>query len=123
MYPYLTGAASWLLLIVQTQAFGVRGRRGDLLLEPKPTYGQFDDLGNSEIECTAAGRRLNVRYENPAAADYGNYLLGEVICGEKSFTVNGESFVIPRSELPQQSPAKITVTLVKKEQKEVATDV
>ena len=28
MYPYLTGAGSWLLLTLQTQAFGVRGSRG-----------------------------------------------------------------------------------------------
>lgn len=37
MYPYLTGAGSWLLLTMQTQVFGVRGRDGDLLLEPKLT--------------------------------------------------------------------------------------
>lgn len=40
MYPYLTGAGSWLLLTLQTQAFGVRGLHGDLLLEPKLTAVQ-----------------------------------------------------------------------------------
>lgn len=123
MYPYLTGAASWLLLTVQTRAFGVRGFRGDLLLEPKLTSEDFNASGNAEIECTAAGKRLRVRYENPVGADYGDYLIGSVICGEKHFAVNAESAVIPRSELPPQSPVEIVVTLIGKEQKEVANDV
>lgn len=100
MYPYLTGAASWLLLTFQTQVFGVRGHEGDLLLEPKLTKEQFDDLGNAEIECTAVGRRLRVRYEDPSGADHGEYLIGGVVCGEKHFEVNSESFIIPSSELP-----------------------
>ena len=34
-YAFLTGSASWLLLTLLTQAFGVRGKLGDLVLEPK----------------------------------------------------------------------------------------
>lgn len=68
MYPYLTGAGSWLLLTMQTQAFGVRGRGGDLLLEPKLRLEQFDADGTAELCCTAAGRRLRVRYENAGGA-------------------------------------------------------
>ncbi|MCD4685888.1 MAG: cellobiose phosphorylase, partial [Anaerolineae bacterium] len=35
MYTYLTGSASWLLLTLTTEVFGVKGDLGDLALEPK----------------------------------------------------------------------------------------
>ena len=35
MYPYLTGSASWYLLTLVTEVFGVKGELGDLALEPK----------------------------------------------------------------------------------------
>ena len=35
MYPWLTGSASWYLLTLVTEAFGVKGQLGDLLLQPK----------------------------------------------------------------------------------------
>ena len=31
MYPYLTGAASWYMLTMVTEVFGVSGEYGDLL--------------------------------------------------------------------------------------------
>ena len=42
MYTYLTGSASWYILTLVTEAFGVRGLLGDLLLEPKLVVAQFD---------------------------------------------------------------------------------
>ena len=101
MYPYLTGAGSWLLLTMQTQVFGVRGRGGDLLLEPKLRLEQFDADGAAELCCTAAGRRLRVRYENDEGLDFGQYRLGTVTCGEKRWTGSGGRLVIPRGELPE----------------------
>lgn len=79
----------------------MRGRGGDLLLEPKLTAEQFDGSGAAELCCTAAGRRLRVRYENAGGLDYGRYRLGTVICGEKQWTGSGGRLVIPRGELPE----------------------
>jgi len=115
MYPYLTGAASWLVLTLQTQAFGVRGIHGDLLLEPKLTAGQFDDAGAAEISCTAAEHALRVHYENPQRLDWGEYQLGTAKCGERSWTGGGASLLIPRAALPQtDGPLELTVTLIPK---------
>ena len=113
MYPYLTGSASWLLLTMQTQAFGVRGAGGGLLLEPKLTAEQFDASGAAEITCTAAGRRLRVRYENPGRLDYGQYRLGTVRHGDRQWTGNGGRTLIPRKEMPEgEGPLELTAVLL-----------
>ena len=116
MYPYLTGAGSWLLLTLQTQAFGVRGFRGDLLLEPKLTNPLFDETGWAEITCTAAGRALRLRYENPQKLDWGAYGVGAVSCGDASWTGGGRpSVLIPKGSLPESDgPLELTVTLIPK---------
>lgn len=100
MYPYLTGAGSWWLLTLQTQAFGVRGRAGDLVLAPKLTAGQFGGDGAAVISCASAGHRLRVRYENPEGLDWGEYEIGLAECGGRSWQGHGAELVLPRAELP-----------------------
>ncbi len=73
MYPWLTGSASWLILTLVQQAYGVRGEWGDLLLAPQLTRGQFGPDGQAEIETLFAGRRLVVRYHNPQLLEAGAY--------------------------------------------------
>ena len=47
MYPWLTGSASWYLLTLLTEVFGVKGDLGDLILEPKLVAAQFDSQGDA----------------------------------------------------------------------------
>ncbi|MEF2966882.1 cellobiose phosphorylase [Paenibacillus sp. M1] len=77
MYTYLTGSASWLLLTELTEVFGVKGRYGDLLLQPKLTKEQFDADGKASVETLFAGRMLEVVYVNPDGAEYGDYRIKE----------------------------------------------
>lgn len=111
MYPYLTGAGSWWLLTLQTQAFGVRGRAGDLVLSPKLTLEQFDDEGIAEISCTSAGHALKVWFENPEKLDWGQYEIGSVTLEERAWTGQGTELVIPSQELPD-GPLSLVVKLV-----------
>lgn len=113
MYPYLTGAGSWLLLTMQTQVFGVRGQCGDLLLEPKLTSEQFDANGRAKLCCTAAGRRLRVRYINAGRLDWGQYRLGAVVCGDRQWMGDSGRLVIPQTELPRgEGLLELTAELV-----------
>lgn len=113
MYPYLTGAASWLLLTLQTQAFGIRGNWGNLVLSPKLTAGQFAADGSAELLCTAAGRRVRVRYENPLGLEYGAYQVGIVVCGDRQWQGRSTGCVIPKEELPaSQGVLELTVQLI-----------
>ncbi len=108
MYPYLTGAGSWWLLTLQTQAFGVRGKAGDLVLAPKLTAGQFTADGKAEITCASAGHTLHVCYENPDRLDWGEYMIQSVICGGQTWAGQGTELVIPAKELPA---GELTITV------------
>jgi cellobiose phosphorylase len=78
MYPYLTGSASWYLLTMVTQVFGVRGHRGDLILDPKLVCEQFDTNGRATLSTLFAGRCLDVVYANPNRLDCGTYRVATI---------------------------------------------
>ncbi len=78
LYHYLTGSASWLLLTVLTEMFGVKGKCGDLLLEPRLMLEQFDDNKEARASLLFAGRQLTVLYRNSALKEYGEYQIGDV---------------------------------------------
>ncbi|MCX5665683.1 MAG: cellobiose phosphorylase [Candidatus Omnitrophica bacterium] len=73
MYCYLTGSASWFLLTLLTQVFGVKGADGDLLIEPKLCREQFEMSRTISICRTFAGRKLRVNFTNPKRLDWGGY--------------------------------------------------
>ena len=115
MYHYLTGAASWYMMTMITQAFGVRGQAGDLLLAPALLAGQFDSDGAAELSLTFAGKPLCVRYENPARLDAGQYRVAAASLDGAALPVDGRaSVLIPRGTieaLNAGAPHRITVTL------------
>ena len=78
MYHYLTGAASWYMLTVITEVFGVRGELGDLILEPKLMECQFDQEGKASIGLTFAGKQIQVNYYNPKHCKVEDYGIDQV---------------------------------------------
>ncbi|MDI9488338.1 MAG: cellobiose phosphorylase, partial [Bacillota bacterium] len=58
LYNYLTGSASWYMLTVLTEMFGVKGDLGDLVIEPKLMACQFDKEGYAKISFYFARRKL-----------------------------------------------------------------
>jgi cellobiose phosphorylase len=79
LYHYLTGSASWLLLTVLTEMFGVKGELGNLKLDPKLTLEQFDQNGEAGVQLVFANRKLNIKYINTGKKEFGEYKIGEVI--------------------------------------------
>jgi cellobiose phosphorylase len=80
-YLYLTGSASWLLLTITTQMFGIKAKLGDLELEPKLTKEQF--IGQCAVLSSYRGDHVKVIYKNDQNLDYGEYKI-------KSITLNGQ---------------------------------
>lgn len=97
MYHYLTGSASWMLMTVLTQIYGVAGDLGDLVLSPKLVKEQFDKEGKAQASAFFAGKRLAVTYSNPQKLDYADYQV-------KSVKVNGKDV---RFQSPTPKSAKI----------------
>ncbi len=109
MYSYLTGSASWYLLTLVTQAFGVCGRRGDLHLRPGLVAAQFNADHEAVIELTFADRRLRVVYHNPEGMSAGAYAIAAVrIAGAaEHYRVQGDTAVVPRSTLAALDPQAV----------------
>ncbi len=78
MYPYLTGSASWLLLTMVEEVFGIK-RNGDLLtLDPKLTKEEF----NKKVACinfNLDNKRFTVKYYNKSNLNYGEYSIKKII--------------------------------------------
>ena len=73
VYHYLTGAASWLLVTVITQMFGVRGQMGNLAFVPQLLPEQFDANGEAGLSMIFADRNVKIVMKNAekkAPADY-----------------------------------------------------
>jgi cellobiose phosphorylase len=81
MYHFLTGSASWYVLTLLTQAYGVRGKCGDLILAPKLIAEEFNAKGEARVICPFAGKRITVTYVNSARLDYGVYGIDRVEVG------------------------------------------
>lgn len=87
LYHYLTGAASWYMLTMVTEAFGVRGENGNLCMEPKLVEEQFDAEGVAELRLPFANRSCSVRYHNKKHLPYGEYRIVRAMCGEKELEI------------------------------------
>ena len=101
MYPYLTGSASWYLLTLVTEVFGVSGLLGDLALSPKLVPQQFDANGQVSVSTLFAGKSLTVVYHNPAGLDHGLYHIETVQFDgrEVEFERQGAAVVIARQTI------------------------
>jgi len=83
MYCYLTGSASWFVLTLLTQACGIRGEYGNLIIEPKLTSQQFQGGKEFSVATNFADKRIEVCFLNPPKKDYPDYTI-------QSLCLNGQ---------------------------------
>ncbi|MBR6953886.1 MAG: cellobiose phosphorylase [Clostridia bacterium] len=105
MYPYLTGAGSWLMLCLITRTWGVRGRGGDLRLAPHLAEELFDGEGKTEIRCFFAGKPLRVVYRKTGPSA-GGWKVKQAVLDGKAW---GD--LIPRQAILQARDATVYVDL------------
>ncbi|MCL6459445.1 MAG: cellobiose phosphorylase [Gorillibacterium sp.] len=114
MYQYLTGSASWLLLSVLTEVYGVKGRLGDLVLAPKLVKEQFDEQGIAAVTTLFADHKLRIIYANPEKIEYGSYQIkGVTIDGEsEAFSSEDGAAIIERAVLRHLAEGEVhTITV------------
>jgi cellobiose phosphorylase len=94
LYHYLTCSASWLLLTVLTEMFGVKGIMGNLVLEPKLVADQFDSHHQAGVTLVFADRTLKIIYHNEADKDYGTYRIGDISIDRVKYNqATGEGYI------------------------------
>ena len=115
MYAYLTGAASWYMLTIITEVFGVKGSFGDLVIEPKLVKEQFDDDGNAGVHLEFAGNTFVIRYHNAEKKDYGAYQISEVAAmPELDIRMEGKKAVISKTSIEKSNGGCYTVNVILK---------
>lgn len=108
MYHYLTGAASWLLLTVLNQMYGIQGSLGALTFKPQLLAEQFED-GKASASCMFRGVNINVTYENPSNLEAGDYKVKEIYIDGNKY---GDGDTIAKEDVDKMGDeAEITVKL------------
>lgn len=104
LYHYLTGAASWLLLTVLTEMYGVKGKFGNLLFEPKLLLSQFDCNSKACVECVFADRKLTIEYYNKNLKEYGDYKITGILVNGNPYEFKTSHELINRSDIKALNP-------------------
>ena len=94
LYHYLTGAASWYMLTMVTEVFGVRGEMGELVIKPKLLKEQFDEAGKASVKLIFADKEFEVIYSNPNGLTYGEYGIKNVIFDGLAVNAEDETKVV-----------------------------
>lgn len=98
MYHYLTGAASWIMLTVITEMFGVKGNCGDLVLEPKLRKEQFCD-GKAGIYLDFGKRKWHIVYVNPNGKESGEYHITSMWLDGMKKEIGQKTASVPLNEI------------------------
>ncbi|MCU0652311.1 MAG: cellobiose phosphorylase [Candidatus Omnitrophica bacterium] len=100
LYCYLTGSASWFILTLLTQVFGIRGEYGDLVIEPKLSKEQFKNKDTVSITANFSLRPVEFSFINRRKKDFGQYSIRQVSFNKTIIArnLNLPSFTLPRKE-------------------------
>ncbi len=96
MYHYLTGAASWYMLTMVTEVFGVHGQTGDMVIRPKLLKEQFDTDGKAEIQLSFAQKDFHVIFKNPLGLSFGEYAVIRAYYNGNEMKISVDSAVLDR---------------------------
>jgi cellobiose phosphorylase len=117
MYHYLTGSASWLLLMMLTEVYGIRGKTGNLVIDPKLRSQQFDIAGKAAAKTVFAGKMLEILFENKSRLDYDSYNVKYITIDGRpvQFRTAGKAALLERETIKSLEPNtlhKMEVTLM-----------
>ena len=112
MYSYLTGSASWYIMTLLTQVFGLRGQFGDLVIAPKLVAHQFKYSPEISATLNFANKRLNITYINPRKKDYDHYHIKEVDSGLSWEKISDREILIKKNTLKSDHSKQINIRII-----------
>ncbi len=113
MYPYLTGAASWLMMTILNESFGIKYVFGKLFLSPKLVAEQFNEEGFAEVVFFHDEKEFLVIYENKEKLEFGEYRIGGINLNGCSLICDSIEYEIPDCRIMSQKN-RIHLQLVKR---------
>lgn len=113
LYHYLTGAASWYLLTIVQEMFGVKGQLGSMVLKPGLLLQQFDENMEASIRLSFGGKDFLITYFNPQKKDFGEYGISQVQLDNQSMQWEGGTILTKEQicSLKEDNLHTIRVTL------------
>lgn len=99
MYHYLTGAASWYMLTLITESFGIRGKAGDLVIRPQLVNAQFDEAHQARIKLPFAGKRFEIVIHNPSGLEAGSYRVSAAAADGREMELSCGGAVLRKEQL------------------------
>lgn len=98
LYHYLTGAASWYLLTIVQEVFGVKGCMGAMVLEPRLLLQQFDESMEASIQLSFGGKSFEITYVNPEKKEFGEYVISQVLLNHQPIRLK-DGLVLSREQV------------------------
>lgn len=111
MYHYLTGAASWYMMTMITEVFGVHGEAGDLVISPKLMAEQFDESHTASISLRFADKAFRVVLHNPEGREYGDYAVHSAHCDGVALTIAAGKAIMPKGAVDALGQQTHTITI------------
>lgn len=107
MYHYLTGAASWLLLLMLTEVYGVRGELGNLRIAPRLVGSELSGERTTGVCTVFAGRRLRIEFYSTHSIVQKATVIRVTVDGlELDGVTDGGTALIDRAEILKLSAEK-----------------
>ncbi len=112
MYSYLTGSASWYMMTLLTQVFGLRGQFGDLVIAPKLVKQQFANSKQLYVQFNFAGKKINLSFVNSHKKDYSKYLIKQIRTNLKTQKISDKEFLINRKSITSCNSKQINIKVI-----------
>ena len=93
LYAYLTGAASWYMLTMITEVFGVKGKCGNLTISPALMPEQYDEEGNATLRFEFSGRKFTICISNKQKKNVDEVQIKAATCDGISMEYDGAKCV------------------------------
>ncbi len=112
MYGYLTGSASWLIYLLLTRVYGLRGEAGDLRIDPQLAREDFGSQGMVRVQFNFADRPLVILIENPENLKASSYKIASVTNDSTALPIQNDltpGVLIPRSAIRRLTKTRASV--------------
>ena len=112
MYSYLTGSASWYVMTLLTQVFGIRGELGNLIIAPKLVRQQFKTSKQISVALNFANKKINITFLNPNKKDFPNYSIREVRTNLSSQRISPKEILIKKTSILSSKSKQINIKII-----------